>query len=420
MGFSMRTAENGHVPRGFQGRNRLLREAFTPRGAGVLLALAAVVFLTLGIIWFGSKFGPGGATQAGRRTGEPNFTKSVATLLETGDDADASVAIRALAATGGEANLPRITALMNDDGWPDGLRSEAARELLKTGNDADSLAAVRGLIEIGGDSSVDTLAEIVHRASMPESLRLEAALGLGLIGSPRAGQALLAAFCEFPAPATQAQLLNSLGHFPFPQIESFWRQFLEAPDTPPELRAAAAEALANSSPEAVPFLQTMAGSDRDANVREMAAWALSAHGPDGALGPTLAAMTRTEPEPDVRRRLYEALPAQAENPAGTLLPLIQSETDAAARVAGFNAIGDAVRRGQSSALATQFETQIVPELTRIALAPGSLNVRMRAVFALRRASTPLALQALADISTTQTPQIAQAAKNGLRVQPQEP
>jgi HEAT repeat protein len=355
------------------------------------------------------------------KTGEAIFGKSLKTLLESGDDADAAVAIRALAAIGGDENTKTLAGIMKDDGWPDALRSQAAMELLNTGTHSVALAAISGLAAIGGDANCDTLAAIVRDTRMPEALRLEAALGLGVIGSPRAGDALVQAFSEFSDPEIHAQLLDSLGHFPFPQIESTFKQFMAASDTPDELRSAAAEALAYSSREAVPFLLDLAASDRDPNVREMAAWALSSHGPMDALGTKLTDMTRVESEADVRRRLYEVLLVQEQNPAATLLPVIQSESDTAARVAGFNALGDAVGRDPTGVLATEFNELIVPELAQIALAPGNLNIRMRAVFALRRAETPAAFKALADISVTQPQQIAQAAINGLRsnVQQQE-
>jgi HEAT repeat protein len=358
----------------------------------------------------------------GRLMGEtraPIFVTALMTLLESGDDADALVAIQALAAIGGAENSKLLARIMNDDGWPDALRTAAGLELLAAGHEADTVAVIAGLAEIGGDVMIDPLAKIMHNPDQSEALRQAAALGLGSMGLARAADMLVAALPEFPDPALQAQLLDRLGHAPFPQIENTWQQFLAAPETADELRSAAVEALAHSSPEAVPFLQQMARVDRDANVREMAAWALSAHGPDGASGPALAEMVGAEPEPDVRRRLYEAMLTQAQNPAETILPVIQEETDVAARVAGFNALGDAVRRNESSALTAVFNEQIVPELTGIALSAGTLNIRMRAVFALRRAETAAAHDALLAISSTQPQQIARAARNGLRTTVQE-
>lgn len=353
-------------------------------------------------------------------TRDPIFEKSLTLLLETGDDADASVAIHSLAAIGGESNMKILDEIMKDDAWPDALRTEAALELLNTGSDTDTMSAISGLAVIGGDTSADHLAAIMRDTQRPENQRLEAALGLGVIGTPRAGNALATAFDLFPNPDIHAQLLDSLGRFPFPLIETTWGQYLDAPGTPDTLRSAAAEALAGSSPEALPFLQKLAATDHDPNVREMAAWAISAHGTDGTLGLKLAEMAHSEPEADVRRRLYEALLNQAQNPAESLLPVILEETDTAARVAAFNAVGDAVRRDKSSSLANEFDTRMVPELTQIAISPGTLNIRMRAVFALRRAETPAAREALAEISVTPSKQIAQTAMNGLaRITPTE-
>lgn len=343
------------------------------------------------------------------------------TKVETGGDADAVEGIRGLAALGGERNLALIVAVMNDgSGWSDALRTEAALALLNAGNEQIMLTAIRGLAVIGGDANTDRLGTMANDPNLPQSQRLAAALGLGIIGTPAAADYLVAAFPTFSGRDVHAQLLDSLGHFRFPEIEETWREFMGAPDTPAALRSAAVEALANSSLEAAPFLLEMAQSDRDTDVREMAAWAISSHGPDGVLGTQLAELARSEPEADVRRRLYEAMLSRAENPAETLLPVIQSETDIAARVAGFNAAGDAIRRNPSSTLKGVFDAQMVPELTQIALAPGSLNIRMRAVFALRRANIPAAVAALTQISTTETRQIAEAAMHGLPNPTQQP
>jgi hypothetical protein len=56
---------------------------------------------------------------------------------------------------------------------------------------------------------------------------------------------------------------------------------------------------------------------------------------------------------------------------------------------------------------------MVPELETVAMGESSLNLRMRAVFALRRAGTPASRAALARITSTHSPEIAKAASNGL-------
>jgi HEAT repeat protein len=210
------------------------------------------------------------------------------------------------------------------------------------------------------------------------------------------------------------EVLNSLGRFPYPMVVDTFEQYLSAPEIPAPMRVAAVEALAQSSKEVVPFLLGVAANDMDTEVRASAAWALSFHGPHDQLGPTLTDLAEQETDPDVRRRLYEALLPQSSIPADRLLPKVLAENDIAARVAGFNALGSAAGRSVSTAIAMAFDQQIAPELLKIATSENSLNIRMRAVFALRRAQTAAAQTALAEIANTPTPQIAEAARHGLR------
>jgi len=184
---------------------------------------------------------------------------------------------------------------------------------------------------------------------------------------------------------------------------------------PPETRVVAAEALAYSSQSAVPFLLEFAQNDADADVRASAAWAVSAHGRYQDLAPVLTDMIEADPDEDVRRRLYEALLPQAEIPAERLFPSVLDEDDIAARVAGFNALANAVTQTSNGQFASTFDQQIVPELLQIALSDNSVNIRMRAVFGLRRAQTAAAQAALAEIANrASSSQIAEAARHGLK------
>lgn len=360
---------------------------------------------------------PESLRKAGEGADDREKEQALITALETGSDAEALEAIRALAALGGELNHRRLAAIMKDNRWPASLRTEAARALLKSDKPAEAQFAVRALAVIGGEANAESLSAMITNVALPKPLRLEATLAMGIVGSPRARDALVNAFRVFPEPEDHEQILGALGQFPFVQIEATWKQILGDPNTPAEVRVAAVDALAGSSPDALPFLKTMAASDRDPEVREMSAWAISALAADTeneSLGPDLARMATTEPEADVRRRLYEALPAQVNNPSESLLPLIQSETDYAARVAGFTALADSVKRGAASSLSSKFDAEIVPELTEIAVSNQTLDVRTRAVFALRRANTPASRQALQTLSETPNPKIALAARHGLQ------
>jgi HEAT repeat protein len=289
--------------------------------------------------------------------------------------------------------------------------------LLPLLNDPDEnvvIAAIRGLSVMGKDDLTPRLAEFLADAQRSERIRIEAALGLGDIGTPAAREALTAAFPIVEEDEVATQVLNSLGKFPFSQVADLFGDYLTAPETPSEMRVVAVEALAYSTKDAVPFLVGFAERDADADVRSSSAWAISLQAQVKNLAPTLADLVQREEDPDVRRRLYEALLPQSDIPATPLLPKVLAEEDIAARVAGFNVLGRAAAQAPASEIAASFDQVIVPELMTIATSPNSLNIQMRAVFALRQAQTPAAQQALAVIASTAPPQIATVARHGLR------
>jgi HEAT repeat protein len=287
--------------------------------------------------------------------------------------------------------------------------------LLNDSNEQVVAAAIRGLSAIGGEDVTRKISAMLADGQISERIRIEAALGLGNIGTSAARAALVETFNQSASPELAAQILNSLGRFEFSTVAECFGTYLEAPGVPPDMRTTAAEALANSSDDAVPFLMGLAANDSDAEVRASAAWAVSAHDTVHALGSELTGLVAQEPEADVRRRLYEALLPQNAIPAAELLPVVMAEQDVAARVAGFNALGCAVQQQPASASAGVFDREIVPELLKIATEPNSLNIQMRAVFALRRAQTPEAQGALWKISQSAPAPVASAAQNGLLV-----
>jgi HEAT repeat protein len=275
-------------------------------------------------------------------------------------------------------------------------------------------AAIRGLSAIGGDDVTRRIAAFLEDPARSDPVRIEAALGLGTLGTPAAADALVRALGRMPSEDLATQILGGLGRFDFPAVEATFDHFLSHPETPATLKIAAVEALAHSSDEALPFLLDGAEHDPDPELRAAAAWAISAHVAAPDCGGELMRLASHEPEPDVRRRLYEAMLPQASVAADALLPKVRAEHDLAARVAGFNAIGAALRRDPGSATAGNFDREIAPELVRIATEPNSLNLQMRAVFALRRAGTPGARDALARIVEHAPPQVATTARHGLK------
>jgi len=285
--------------------------------------------------------------------------------------------------------------------------------LLSDPNEQVVIGAIRGLAALGDSEASTTLGGILGDAARSESVRVEAALGLGDLAVPAARDVLMDAFAKTDAGDVKTQILNSLGKFSWGSVADVFQDYIAAADTPPEMRVAAVEALAHSTSDAVPFLMDLAGENGDAEVRASAAWAVSAQDPPPQLAPRLAEMTEREPDSDVRRRLYEALLPQGRIPAARLFPSVLAEEDIAARVAGFNVLGHAAAQEPDAVSTATFDSQIVPELASIATSPNSLNVQMRAVFALRYAQTPAARQALALIASAGRPQVATAARNGL-------
>jgi hypothetical protein len=237
---------------------------------------------------------------------------------------------------------------------------------------------------------------------------------LGTIGTAEAQQVLTQNLRHTTSHDLAGGILNSLGRFDFPAVADTFEQYVRAADTPSSLRVAAVEALAESSADAAPFLLSLASQEENAEVRAAAAWAISNHQTVDELGSVLADLVDQEPSADVRRRLYEALLPQAEIPLEQLWLKVKSEEDLAARVAGYNTLGRGISQSPGSAWALAFDQEIVPELLRIATEPNSVNLQMRAVFALRRAQTSAAQTALGMIAQSQYTSVAIAARNGLR------
>jgi hypothetical protein len=161
----------------------------------------------------------------------------------------------------------------------------------------------------------------------------------------------------------------------------------------------------------------LAGADPSEDIRAAAAWTVGTHGRTEGAGRQLADLARTEPDTMVRRRLFEAMIPQAGVPAAQVLAQALAEPDVPARVAGYNAAGAAIA-GSPGPGADDFDSSAVPDLTSIALQPNSLNIRMRAVFALRRAATAGSRAALETIAAAEVPhEVSAAARSGLPAGP---
>lgn len=325
--------------------------------------------------------------------GSPEAIAALRRVLAVAPAEDRAFIVQLIGTTGNRAVKPELRRFLDD------ADLDVAR------------AAVRALAAIGGADVAAELGRLVGADDTVEAMRVEAALGLGEMGTAAARRALLEALGEDPSGPVATQVVESLGRFPFTRIAGAFDDLLTRPTTPSDLRITAVEALSRSTRDAVPFLLDVAAADADEDVRAAAAWASGMHG-STRIGPRLAALAEREPTPDVRRRLYEALLPQRQIPVERLLPAIHGETDQSAKVAGFNAVGAAVGRDPSAPIAAAFDAEIVPELRDIADSETSLNLRMRAVFALRRAGTPAAQDALVGLAANAT--LPAAVRNAAR------
>jgi HEAT repeat protein len=298
-------------------------------------------------------------------------------------------------------------------GTADPASKDTLLPLLADQDDELASAAIRGLAAIGGQDVTAKLAAVLDDAGRTKKIRLAAAGAMAEIGTSEACDDLIRAFPAFAQTDGATELLGSLGHFPFEEINATFRDFLAAPETPREMRVVAVEALADSTTEAVPFLFEVVKDDSAAEVRASAAWAISAHGFAG-FGLKLTELVTSEPDVNVRRRLYEALTVQSDPRGAELLPRVLAETDIATRIAGFNALAVAAALDPTAQVATTFDQQIIPELERLATSQNSVNLGLRAVFALRRSGSEAAQRALAAIANLAgQPDVSAAAQRGL-------
>ena len=315
-------------------------------------------------------------------------------LLDKVEGTDKAYLIELLGSTGQARLLPLILELLDD---PDpGLR----------------LAAIRALGGIGGDKAVARLSQALNRPDGSPAERGAAAEALGATGAPAARDALLASLPSFPEDG-KSELLRALGSFPFNEIRDAIEPFVADDNAPVGARVEVVESLARSTRDCLPYLLGLAGQNASEDVRAAAAWTLGTHGRNEGAGSRLAEMARNESDTMVRRRLFEAMIPQSGVPATQVLELALAEPDVPARVAGFNAAGAAVA-GSGGSGADRFDSEAVPDLVSIALHPNSLNIRMRAVFALRRAGTPGSLAALETIADAEVPhEVSASARSGL-------
>jgi HEAT repeat protein len=330
------------------------------------------------------------AIQALAKLGTP---EAIAALKEalTGGSAELRVAV----AEGlGECTSPECAAMLLG--------------LLKDPSDAIVQAAIRGLAQLGSPEAVTALNQLLNDPLRSGDIRSEAATGLGNITDPGAMAALAQAAKTLGDEDLVTQVLNAIGGRDISETQPFFQQYMGSAVSS-DLRVAAIESLWQAKGDPTAFLAGYI-SDSDPEVRASAAWAMSATDASGNAGAQLLASLQGEQDPDVRRRLYQALANQQSFDPGTALALVQRETDPTARIAGMDLLAKTLSDNPTPELQTFFDQTAAPALKNVALTGATSGERMAAVIALVRANTPSAMSALQDLAQQATdPKVQQSA-----------
>ncbi|MCX6923580.1 MAG: HEAT repeat domain-containing protein, partial [Verrucomicrobia bacterium] len=304
------------------------------------------------------------AIQALAKLGTPEAIAALKEALANGSDALRVSVAESL----GECASPECAAMLLG--------------LLKDPSEAIVQAAIRGLAQLGSPEAVTALTQLLNDPLRSGDLRSEAATGLGNITGPGALAALAQAATTLGDEDLVTQVLNAIGGREFGETKSFFQQYMGSAVSS-DLRVAAIESLWQAKGDPSTFLAGYL-SDSDAEVRASAAWAMSAADETGNAGPQLLVALQGEQDPDVRRRLYQALGNQEGLDTSTALALVQRETDPTARVAGLDLLASSLRNNPTPEVQAYFDQTATPLLRDLALNGDSSNARMAALIALVR------------------------------------
>jgi len=322
------------------------------------------------------------AIQALAKLGTPEAIAALKEALTSGSEE-----LRVAVAEGlGECTSPECTAMLL------GLLNDPSQAIVQ--------AAIRGLAQLGSPEAVTALTQLLNDSLRSGDIRSEAATGLGNITGPGAMAALAQAAMTLGDEDLVTQVLSAIGGRDFSETQSFFQQYMGSAVSS-DLRVAAIESLAQAKGDPTAFLAGYI-SDSDAEVRASAAWTMSATDATGNASPQLLAALQGEQDPEVRRRLYQALGNQQSLDTSTALALVQRETDPAARVAGMDLLASSLRNNPTPEVQTFFDQTAAPALKNTALTGETSHERMAALIALVRASTPSAMSALQDLAQQAT------------------
>jgi len=306
-----------------------------------------------------------------------------------------------------------VALALGDCPHPDALRILTG--LLQDEDASVVLAAIRGLSHRRDPAAAATLEALVADASLPDGVRAEAASALGRHDA--ASGALREALAREGALSGAA--LEGLARQPFAENEALFRELVNDPEIPLDVRVEALEALGEGTPEAAEFLLEVARSGDDPALRSAAIEALEFIDEPGDAVGELAALVASEPDPDVRADLYGALAfhsdaANARHDASALVRSALAETTPRAQLEGYRMVASMLYRENEPETAAAFDADMVPWL-QSAAESGDRYTRQLSIDALKLAGTPAAREALLDLSHSTDPALSESAEKALRI-----
>jgi HEAT repeat protein len=278
--------------------------------------------------------------------------------------------------------------------------------------------AIRGLAATGDLEFVSVLEALLHDPAARDMVRGQAAVSLADLAGPKAQESLLSAFRNVESEDLAGSVLEGLGKLPFEQTTPFFRGVLEDGQLSDGIKAAALEALGESTPDAVGLLSEVAAGASSPELRIAAVDALAFLEDASARPQTLLKLLASEAEPDVRVELYSTLALDARevytrSRAERVVSLVLSETSTDARLEGIRLVAYMLSGTPREPLVEPFEREMVPWLLDQATTSQSRYRRLVAVEALQVAGTRESRGVLAELTRGDDVEVAAAAARGI-------
>jgi len=264
-------------------------------------------------------------------------------------------------------------------------------------------AALRGLAATDNSADMDLFAGLLS-AGTPSAIRIEAAKALGVVSDPEAGRILMDAWgaADPEDEVFRRALIEGLGQRDIDETRVFFEQLM-AEETDPKVRLNVLEAISEAKGDTDSFFLDCL-NDFDGRIRAEAAWNMAFS--DGNHGAELSEQLSAESDPNVRKRLYEALDGQEHINLSLVMGLAEKEDRPDVELAActllavnLDAIEDVSERNST-------EQALIDYFEQTAVDGSTLNQRLRAVIGLRRMQTDRASAALERvISQSEDPRV---------------